>query len=192
MYQSLCHIPCIFLHIALVFCTAPFLCEANWNLPQVTSSAISPREERKENEICGIGYINFVLSWSFKKSNNKERSLEKIGLFNLFEEWKLTLLFNILICFRVIFTQLPFLRIFVNLWFDLEYNLDLFTFYRNLVKKSAYLDVLYYSMIISLSFNILLGGHLCDKNKGWPEMPNLCAPYFFFFFFFVNLTCIKV
>ena len=45
----------IFLHIALIFCTAPFLCEANWILPQVTSSAVSPREE---NEICGIGYIN--------------------------------------------------------------------------------------------------------------------------------------
>ena len=103
---------CIFLHIALIFCTAPFLCEANWNLPHVTSSPISPREERKENEICGIGYINFVLSWSYKKLNNKERSLEKISLFNLFEEWKLKLLFNILICFRVIFTQLPFLRYF--------------------------------------------------------------------------------
>ena len=61
-----------FLYIALIFCTTPFLCEANWNLPQVTSSAISPREERKENEICGIGYINFVLSWSFKKLNNRK------------------------------------------------------------------------------------------------------------------------
>ena len=65
-----------FLHITLIFCTTPFLCEANWNLPQVTSSAISHREERKENEIYGIGYINFVLSWYFKKLNNKERSLE--------------------------------------------------------------------------------------------------------------------
>ena len=110
-----------------------------WSQLKLTS-AISPREERKENEICGIGYINFVLSWSFKKLNNKERSLEKISLFNLFEEWKLKLLFNILICFRVIFTQLPFLGIFfVNLWFDLEYNLDLFIFYPNLVKKALIL-----------------------------------------------------